>query len=249
MNTFAYGFDTSGGQTSASFIHSTLSIGFSSDGTIFYAADDEGIWQFKTTTDLADSTSGSLIGLSDLRALGVPYDGLGSAVAVVDTGVDGRAPSFRGRVAPGTNVTTGGLGNQDLAPATGTASTTTGGVGGGGGGVGGGGGGAGGGAVNAVLLNTNDGHGTPVAGVIAQFVPQATIVPVNIFSPFSPAFTFSSSSSTTGGTGGGGTGGGGGGGAAAAPARAGASRRPPTTMEPRPRRFITASITWSSTPT
>ena len=31
---------------------------------------------------------------------------------------------------------------------------------------------------------TADGHGTLVAGVVAQFVPQATIVPVNIFAPF-----------------------------------------------------------------
>ncbi len=36
------------------------------------------------------------------------------AVAVVDTGVDAKATSFRGRVAPGINVITGGLGNQDL---------------------------------------------------------------------------------------------------------------------------------------
>ena len=31
------------------------------------------------------------------------------------------------------------------------------------------------------LSNTFDGHGTPVAGVVAQFVPQATIEPVSIF--------------------------------------------------------------------
>ena len=31
------------------------------------------------------------------------------------------------------------------------------------------------------LVNTFDGHGTPVAGVVAQFVPQATIEPVSIF--------------------------------------------------------------------
>src|SRR5262249_49024053 len=29
-----------------------------------------------------------------------------------------------------------------------------------------------------------DGHGTLIAGVVAQFVPQATIDPVNIFNPF-----------------------------------------------------------------
>ena len=33
------------------------------------------------------------------------------------------------------------------------------------------------------LSNTYDGHGTPVAGVIAQFVPQATIDPIDIFAP------------------------------------------------------------------
>ena len=74
-----------------------------------------GIWQFKTTADLADSTSGTLVGLNDLRTLGVPYDGQNSAVAVVDTGVDANSPPFRGRVAPGTDIFTGGLGNDDLA--------------------------------------------------------------------------------------------------------------------------------------
>ena len=86
----------------------------------------QGIWQFKTTASLADSTSGTLVGLNDLRTLGVPYDGQNSAVAVVDTGVDASLPSFRGRVAPGTDIFTGGLGNLDLAPSS-TASTTTGG--------------------------------------------------------------------------------------------------------------------------
>ena len=78
-----------------------------------FASDDQGIWQFKTTADLASSTSGTLVGLNDLRTLGVPYDGQNSAVAVVDTGVDAMVPSFRGRVAPGTDLFTGGLGNQD----------------------------------------------------------------------------------------------------------------------------------------
>src|SRR5262249_21291525 len=40
------------------------------------------------------------------------------------------------------------------------------------------------------------GHGTPVADVIAQFVPQATILPITIFAPFIVA-----GSSTTTGTG------------------------------------------------
>ncbi len=194
---FAQGFDTSGAQDASSLADSTLSIGFSADGTALYAADDQGIWQFMTTADLADSTSGSLIGLNDLRALGVPYDGQNAAVAVVDTGVDANATSFRGRVAAGTNVITGGLGNRDLAPAGG--SVTTGGTGGGSGGTGGS------GSTNTVLANSNAGHGTPVAGVVAQFVPDATIDPIDIFSPFSSPGSLPLSG--TGNTTGGGTGG------------------------------------------
>src|SRR5271157_1617902 len=98
-----------------SFMNSELSITFSADGTTLWASDDQGIWQFKTTASLADSTTGTLIGLNDLRTLGVPYDGQGSAVAVVDTGVDGQSPPFRGRVTTGKNIWTGGPGNQDLA--------------------------------------------------------------------------------------------------------------------------------------
>ena len=56
-NTFAYGFDTSGAQDYTSFINSSLTISFSSDGTTLYASDDDAIWQFKTTADLASSTS------------------------------------------------------------------------------------------------------------------------------------------------------------------------------------------------
>ena len=52
-----------------------------------YASDNDGIWRFKTVSSLAGSTSGSLIGLNDLRTLGVPYQGQDLAVAVVDTGV------------------------------------------------------------------------------------------------------------------------------------------------------------------
>ncbi len=208
---FAQGFDTSGSQTYTSFENSTLSIGFSSDGTILYAADNQGIWQFKTTADLADSTSGSLIGLSDLRALGVPYDGQNQAIAVVDTGVAGTATSFRGRVAPGYNVTTGSLGNQDLASPTGSVSTTGTGGTGGGGGAGGGAGGTGS-TTNQVLSIGLAGHGTPVAGVVAQLVPQATIDPIDIFNPFAGAGSVSLTGSASTGTGGtGGTGGAGGG--------------------------------------
>jgi hypothetical protein len=145
---FAEGFNTSGSQFSSSFVESTLSITFSADGTTFYAADNDGIWQFKSVLDLAGSTSGSLIGLNDLRTLGVPYDGQDSAVAVLDTGIDSRSTPLRGRVAGGTNVVTGGLGNDD-----------------------------------AVSLDLANGHGTLIAGAIAQFVPQATLVPVNAFTP------------------------------------------------------------------
>ena len=206
VNVFAYGFDTSAAQDYTSFVNSSLTISFSADGTTLYASDDDAIWQFKTTADLADSTSGTLVGLNDLRTLGVPYDGQDSAVDVVDTGVDATVPSFRGRVAPGTDIFTGGLGNMDLAST--TTSTTTGGGGAGGGAGGAGGTGTGG---NTTLSNTLDGHGTPVAGVIAQFVPQATIVPVDIFVPFIGSVTLSSSSSTGGsGSTGGGAGGTGG---------------------------------------
>jgi hypothetical protein len=199
VNTFAYGFDTSAAQDYTSFINSSFTISFSADGTALYASDDQGIWQFKTTADLASSTSGTLVGLNDLRTLGVPYDGQNSAVAVVDTGVDANVTSFRGRVAGGTDIFTGGLGNDDLAPT--SSSSTTGGTGGTGGGTGTGG--------STTLSNSVDGHGTPVAGIIAQFVPQATLVPVNIFVPFLVPAALSGSSSTggTGGTGGGSSGG------------------------------------------
>ncbi len=115
VSTFAQNFHTSNATDSSAFTQSSLSDTFSSDGTTFYVADDDAIWQFKTVTSLAGSDSGSLIGLNDLRSLGVPYDGEGSAVAIVDTGVDALSAPFRGRVAPGTNVITGGLGNDDTA--------------------------------------------------------------------------------------------------------------------------------------
>lgn len=204
VTVFAAGFKTSGAQDSSSFADSELSISFSADGTTLYASDDSGIWQFKTTASLADSTSGSLVGLSDLRTLGVPYDGLGTAVAVVDTGVDANSAPFRGRIAPGTNIVTGGLGNQDLAP-TQSSTTGTGSVNGAGAGtttgIGGG---------STFVSNGFDGHGTLVAGVVAQFVPQTTIQPVDIFNPYQTLA--GSSTSATGGAGGvGGVGGVGGG--------------------------------------
>ena len=96
---------------------------------------------------------------------------------MVDTGVDAALPSFRGRVAPGTDIFTGGLGNLDTRGQHDAARRPA----------------ArrrrrrrrhGAPAAASLLANTIDGHGTPVAGVIAQFVPQATIVPVNIFVPY-----------------------------------------------------------------
>ncbi|MDB5351133.1 MAG: hypothetical protein JWN86_2380 [Planctomycetota bacterium] len=141
---FAEGFHTSGAQDANSFLGSELSITFSADGTTLYASDDDGIWQFKTVTDIANATSGSLIGLGDLRALGAPYDGQDSSVAIIDTGVDSLTPNFRGRVSTGLNVLNNSPGNDDTAAA-------------------------------------GNGHGTLIAGVIAQFVPQATLNPVNVF--------------------------------------------------------------------
>jgi hypothetical protein len=184
---FAANFHTSGSQGPDSFFSSSLSISFSADGTTLYASDDDGIWQFKTVASLAGSSSGSIVGLNDLRSLGVPYEGQDSAVAIVDSGVDALSPPFRGRVAPGNNVITNGFGNVDTSAGfsgtttTATTTTTTGTVG------------------NTTILTGVDGHGTLVAGVVAQFVPQATLDPVNIFSPFL-AFTSTTSTTTTTGT-------------------------------------------------
>ena len=158
ISPFASGFHVDPSQTSSSFVNSTLSISFSADGTTLYVADMDGIWQFKTVTSLAGSTSGSLIGLNDLRSLGVPYEGQDLASAVVDTGVSANNPLFRGHVAPGKNVVMNGSGNVDLA-------------------------------------GVPQGHGTEAAGVVAQMVPQSTILPVNVFTPNS-----SSLAPITGGT-------------------------------------------------
>jgi hypothetical protein len=236
---FAQNFNTSGALDSTAFSLSSLSITFSADGTTLYASDDDGIWQFKTASSLASSATGGIVGLNDLRTLGVPYDGQDAAIAVIDSGVDANNPNFRGRVATGTNIITNGAGNVDLSTSTGgTVGTGTGGAGAGGAGAGGAGGGAGtggagaggggagtggagaggagggtGGTQGANLLAPGPaGHGTLVAGVIAQFVPQVTILPVNIFNPFLTI----SQSSTGGGAGGGAGGTGGGGGAGGA---------------------------------
>jgi hypothetical protein len=163
VTNFAQNFDVSGAQDFSSFDNSSLSVTFSADGTTMYATDNDGIWQFKSVLSLAGSSTGNVIGLNDLRALGVPYEGQDSSVAVLDTGIDATNPAFRGRVATGYNAIysnqDGHLhsipfyqrANDDLAPA---GSTTTG---------------------------LPDGHGTLVAGVVAQFVPQATLLPVSVF--------------------------------------------------------------------
>ena len=129
-----------------SFLQQNLSLSFSADGTILYASDNDGIWQFRTTESLAGSSSGQIMGLDDLRTLGVPYDGRDSAVAVIDTGIDARTPQFRGRVAPGRRLFNNGRGDDDQ---------------------------------SGVLV----GHGTPIAGVIHQFVPQATLLPIDVTVP------------------------------------------------------------------
>ena len=161
---------------------SSLSITFSADGTTLYAADDDGIWQFKTVASLA----------------GVDQRLADRAERPAEPGRPLRRPGQRrgghrhrrrrlldavpgpGRRRARTSIT-GGPGNDDTAvfgnfaddrqrrrhrrPA--AAAPTA-----------------------ARPAAPFDGHGTPVAGVVAQFVPQATIVPVNIFAPFlAPAST------------------------------------------------------------
>ena len=156
MTPFAENFNVSTSDTNTAFLNSSMSVTFSADGTAMWVADNDGIWQFASTLSLAGSTTGNIIGLNDLRTLGVPYEGQNSAVAVLDTGVDAANTSFRGRVARGTNIgKRNGPGNIDNA---GIGGTTT----------------SGGGSDTA-------GHGTPVAGVVSQFVPQATILPINLF--------------------------------------------------------------------
>jgi len=209
LTTFAEGFNTSNASDGTSFSGSSLSITFSSDGTTLYASDDDGIWQFKTTASLAGSSSGSIVGLNDLRTLGVPYDGRNSAVDVIDTGIDSNNPSFRGRVATGTSTAIpGGTGKDDLAAGISGVGSTTGTGTGTGNNTGGN--NNGNNAVGGTVLALNaDGHGTPVAGVIAQFVPQATLNPINVFEPF---VTLGAGTTTGNNTGGGGVGGVGGGG-------------------------------------
>src|SRR5208337_577813 len=66
VSDFAQGFDVyntpigevvpAGTSDPTSFMDSELSITFSADGTTLWASDDQGIWQFKTTASLADST-------------------------------------------------------------------------------------------------------------------------------------------------------------------------------------------------
>lgn len=156
MTPFAENFNVSTAIDFNAFLNSALSVTFSTDGTKMWVADNDGIWQFASTLSLAGSTTGSIIGLTDIRTLGMPYQGQNSAVAVLDTGVDASNTSFQGRVARGTNINRrNGVGNIDTAGIASSSSTTAG--------------------------STTAGHGTPVAGVVNQMVPQATILPINLF--------------------------------------------------------------------
>lgn len=148
---FAEGFNVSTSWDQTSFEDSSLSITFSADGTKMWVSDNDGIWQFASTLSLAGSTTGNIIGLNDLRTFGVPYQGQNSAVAVLDTGVDADNTAFRGRVARGTNINR----RRNSPGNVDTAGVATSGA--------------------------TAGHGTPVAGIIAQMVPDATILPVNLF--------------------------------------------------------------------
>ena len=177
MTPFAENFNVSTADTNKAFLDSSFSVTFSADGTAMWVADNDGIWQFASTLSLAGSTTGNIVGLNDLRTLGVPYEGQNTAVAVLDTGVDAANTSFRGRVARGTNIgKRNAAGNIDYAglggtAGTGTSTTTTGG-------------------------SDSAGHGTPVAGVVSQFVPQATIMPINLFIPGAVPGSASGSSNT-----------------------------------------------------
>ena len=177
MTPFAENFNVSTSDSNTAFLNSSLSVTFSADGTSMWVADNDGIWQFASTLSLAGSTTGNIIGLNDLRTLGVPYEGQNSAVAVLDTGVDAANTSFRGRVARGTNIgKRNGAGNIDNAGIGGTSSTGT---------------------TTTTGGSDTAGHGTPVAGVVSQFVPQATILPINLFVAGAVAGSLSGTSTTT----------------------------------------------------
>ena len=233
-----------GAQDSTSFVNSTLSISFSADGTTFYASDDQGIWQFKTTADLADSTSGTLIGLNDLRTLGVPYDGQNSAVAVVDTGVDANAPrsaagSRRARTSSPAAWATRTW--RPAAPAPRPAAT--GGAGGGGGGAGGTGGGA---ATSPVQYDRRPRH----AGRRRHRPVRARRRPSSRSTSSArsaPAAASSTRRHRRHGGGGGGTGGGGGGGTGGGDRHRRRRDRHQRRWAPRPRLLYNGLNTSSST--
>ena len=168
---FATGFRVTEAFDGSSLATSDLSISFSADGTTLYAADLDGIWQFKSVASLAYSQTGQVIGLGDLRTLGVPYEGQDQAVQIIDTGVSAITPPLRGRVSSGVNILTNGFGDDDLTAGT-FAGTNT------------GGGTTGSNIAGGPTFNLVNGHGTPLAGVVAQFVPQATLSPVSVASPF-----------------------------------------------------------------
>ena len=112
-------------------------------------------------------------------------------MAVIDTGVDALRRRFRGRVAAGgERLHVGGNGDTDAAisapsprrsPTPAPAPRHR----------------RGAATAQPAAAPSTDGHGTPVAGVVAQFVPQATIVPVDIFAFLVPSTTTTTTTTTT----------------------------------------------------
>ena len=203
LNEFAYGFDTNGAQDSSSFINSMLSISFSATGTTLYASDDDGHLAVqddcgpgeldernacRTERPYARSVCPTTAGTARSRS-SIPVSTrcrlrsrAGSRRGSTCSPADWEIRTWQRRPRPRRSTTAAGVETE----ATGTLGNS--------------------------LQNTFSGHGTPVAGVIAQFVPQATLVPVNIFLPFNAGVILSQSGTNGAGGGGGGAGGGGGGG-------------------------------------
>jgi hypothetical protein len=122
-----------------------FSISLTPDGRRLFVSDLDAIYFVDPLTTLERSEVGQLIGLADLRDLGVPYRGQGLAFAVIDTGVDSSHGGFGGHATEGVNIVIpGSAGTFDLV-----------------------------------------GHGTAVAGIVSQMVPDATVVPIQLFTAFS----------------------------------------------------------------
>ena len=188
MTTFAQGFNTSGAQDASSFIDSELSITFSADGTTLYA--------LGRTRHLAVQDDGQP-GRLDERHADRPE-------RPPDPGRPLRRPEQRRggrrhrrrcqlRAVPRPCL----AGHEHLSPAAWATRTSRRPAGDDdrrhrGGRRHGGNGGTGGTTTGQVLANTFDGHGTPVAGVVAQFVPQATIEPVDDLLSVRPASSLTS---------------------------------------------------------